>query len=65
MKYTKIDDQLYINISDLKSEIKEQFAELSQQEQTPEIDSQLMAINIVWTFFETVLALPEESTNDE
>ena len=64
MKYTHIEDELYINITDLKSEIKQQFAELSQQEPSPELDSQLMAINIVWTFFESVLALPQDPTNE-
>lgn len=64
MKYTKIDDQIYINIPDLKAEIKQQFDELNQQEPSLERNDALLAVQIVWTFFNTVLDISEKSTNE-
>jgi len=58
MKYFHIEDELYVNVPELKAEVSEQFNQLANTvpgDRADEIDNQLLALNIVFKFLETLV----------
>jgi len=65
MKYIHIEDQLYINIPELKEDIAAEFQRLSKlapEEQNSDTEDQLLSLNIVYVFLSS-LSVPMEPTN--
>lgn len=65
MKYIHIDSELFVCVPELKNEVRGQFDQLANTvpgDRTDETDNQLLALNIVYKFLET-LVVPMEPTN--
>jgi len=69
MKYIHIENQLYVNVPELKEEIAAEFTKLANlvpAEQTSETENHLLALNIIYKFLETlVVPMTTEADSNE
>ena len=67
MKYVHLENELYVSIPALMDDIRTEFKSVSEQEESEETSHQLLSLNMLFTFLETITAqLPysEEPTNE-
>ena len=67
MKYVHLENELYVSIPALMEDITTEFKAVSQQEESEATSHQLLSLNMLFTFLETITAqLPysAEPTNE-
>ena len=67
MKYLHLENELYVSITALMEDISTEFKSVSEQEESEATSNQLLSLNMLYTFLETItkqLADSMEPTND-
>lgn len=67
MKYLHLENELYVSIPALMEDIRTEFKSVSEQEESEATSNQLLSLNMLYTFLETItkqLADSMEPTND-
>ena len=61
MKYLHLEDQLYVSVPELMNDIRTEFKSVSEQEESEATSNQLLSLNILYTFLETITSQLERS----
>ena len=56
MKYVTLEDELYVSIPALMEDIRREFKSVSEAPETEATSNQMLSLNILFTFLETITA---------